>query len=427
MPRQRQGTTGCRPTTRRPTQPPQVQLRLRGVAAVLLAGLVWTPAPAIQADQLRPPRSLEAQDHPWDGGDKIDLRWKLSPDDWPPAQRVQFYRVYRGYEREGDFTEVAVVPSEPAMRAAGEARWTVDGCKPGQPYYFRVTADGRGDESPPAELSQPVVAERQWFDGRKLVLAIFLVLLCGPVLGFIAAARRGRPLRVRRIPGLEAVEEAVGRATEMGRPCLFVAGIQDMNDIQTIAGITILGRVAALAAQNDAKVEVPTSRSLVMTAARETVQAAYLAAGRPDAYNPDLIYYVTDDQFAYVAYVTGLMAREKPAACFYMGSFFAESLVLAETGNSIGAIQMAGTAQVAQLPFFVAACDYTLLGEEFFAASAYLSGEPDQLGSLKGQDVGKLLVAALVCVGCALATLSEVAGGGVWQAALNVMQDYLAR
>jgi hypothetical protein len=213
----------------------------------------------------------------------------------------------------------------------------------------------------------------------------------------------------------------------MGRPCLFVAGIQDMNDIQTIAGITILGRVAALAAQNDAKVEVPTSRSLVMTAARETVQAAYLAAGRPDAYNPDLIYYVTDDQFAYVAYVTGLMAREKPAACFYMGSFFAESLVLAETGNSIGAIQMAGTAQVAQLPFFVAACDYTLLGEEFFAASAYLSGEPDQLGSLKGQDVGKLLVAALVCVGCALATLSEVAGGGVWQAALNVMQDYLAR
>jgi hypothetical protein len=103
------------------------------------------------------------------------------------------------------------------------------------------------------------------------------------------------------------------------------------------------------------------------------------------------------------------MVREKPAACFYMGSFFAESLILAETGNSIGAIQIAGTAQPAQLPFFVAACDYTLIGEEFFAASAYLSGEPDQLGSLKGQDVGKLIVAVLLVLGCVLATYVALA------------------
>ena len=70
-----------------------------------------------------------------------------------------------------------------------------------------------------------------------------------------------------------------------------------------------------------------------MTAARETVQSAFLSAGRPDAYNEDLIYYVTDEQFGFVAYLSGMMVRKKPAACFYMGSFFAESLVLAETGQ----------------------------------------------------------------------------------------------
>ncbi len=145
-----------------------------------------------------------------------------------------------------------------------------------------------------------------------------------------------------------------------------------------------------------------------MTAGRETVQSAYLAAGRPDAYNEDRIYYVTDEQFGYVAHLSGMMVREKPAACFYMGSFFAESLILAETGNAIGAIQVAGTAQPAQLPFFVAACDYTLIGEEFFAASAYLSGDPDQLGSLKGQDVGKLIVGCLLLLGCLLATLQNL-------------------
>ena len=247
-----------------------------------------------------------------------------------------------------------------------------------------------GTRSAPSRRPRRRSATRQWFDGDRLWLAIILTALCGAIIFFIVRARRGRPVKVRRIAGLEAIEEAVGRATEMGRSCLFVPGIQDLNEIQTMAGLNILSRVAKVAAEYDAKVEVPTARSLVMTAARETVQSAFLAAGRPDSYAEDLIYYVTDEQFGYVAFLTGKMVREKPAACFYLGAFYAESLMLAETGNSIGAIQIAGTAEPAQLPFFVAACDYTLIGEEFFAASAYLSGDPDQLGSLQGQDLGKL-------------------------------------
>src|SRR5687768_14182775 len=249
-----------------------------------------------------------------------------------------------------------------------------------------------------------------WIDPTRIWFLGLLIVLCGAVLAYIFAARRGLSMKVRRIAGLEAVDDAVGRATEMGRSCLYIPGVQDMNDIQTIASLTILSRVAKTAAEYDAKVEVPTTRSLVMTAARETVQAAYLAAGRPEAFSPDQVYYVTDEQFGYVAYVQGLMVRERPAACFYMGAFFAESLILAEMGNSVGAIQIAGTAQPAQLPFFVAACDYTLIGEEFFAASAYLSGEPDQLGTLKGQDVGKVIVAVGIAVGVAGATLANLTG-----------------
>ena len=183
-----------------------------------------------------------------------------------------------------------------------------------------------------------------------------------------------------------------------------------INEIQTIAGLTVLSRVSKVAAEYDAKVEVPTSKSLVMTAARETIQASFLSAGRPESYNQDLVYYVTDEQFGYVAYIQGMMVREKPAACFYMGAFFAESLILAETGNTIGAIQVAGTAMPAQLPFFVAACDYTLIGEEFFAASAYLSEEPDQLGSLKGQDLGKVIVGIGIIIGVTLMTLGTILG-----------------
>ena len=106
------------------------------------------------------------------------------------------------------------------------------------------------------------------------------------------------------------------------------------------------------------------------------------------------------------------MVREKPAACFYMGAFFAESLILAETGNHIGAIQIAGTAMPTQLPFFVAACDYTLIGEELFAASAYLSGDPQQIASLRGQDVGKLLAMGAIILGSVFVTLASFTGEG---------------
>src|SRR5262245_30476916 len=112
------------------------------------------------------------------------------------------------------------------------------------------------------------------FDLDRGWLALIATIICGSIVAFILLARSGVPMKIRKIAGLEAVDEAVGRATEMGRPILFVPGIQDMNDMMTLAGLTALSRVAKTVAEYDAKLEVPTSRSLVMTAARETVKAA---------------------------------------------------------------------------------------------------------------------------------------------------------
>ena len=99
--------------------------------------------------------------------------------------------------------------------------------------------------------------------------------------------------------------------------------------------------------------------------------------------------------------------RERTAANFFIGNFYAESLILAETGSSTGAIQIAGTAQASQIPFFVASCDYTLIGEELYAASAYLSNDPQQIGSLKGQDTAKILIITVLVTGCLFQTLLQ--------------------
>ncbi len=232
----------------------------------------------------------------------------------------------------------------------------------------------------------------EFFAPGKEAMFVSTLLVSFLLTFYINRAKRGEKIYLRPIPGLKAMEEAVGRATEMGKSVLFVPGIMDMDQVETISGLIILGHVAGMTAQYEAGLNVPVARSIVMEAGRETCREAYLKQGRPDLYYDDMVHYLTDDQFAYAAGVDGIMMRERPAACFYQGKFFAESLILAETGNSIGAIQIAGTGSPSQIPFFVTACDYTLIGEEFFTASAYLSDKPVLIGSIKGQDIVKLCV-----------------------------------
>lgn len=360
----------------------------------------------------QPPTNLKAVDLPDDAGNGLLVTWDISPDDKDVTPRlVMTYELLRKKDGEAD-SEYKKVGEATYGTTTHEDKNNVE---KGEKYQYRLVAiSPTGARSEAAQTTEAAVPTMQYFNTTRAWLGITLLLLGGSIAVFIEFARSGKDLKIRKIAGLEAVDEAVGRATEMGRSVLFVPGIQDINDIQTVAGITVLSRVATTAARYDAGIEVPTARSLVMTTARETVEASFLGAGRPDAYREDDIYYLSDEQFGYVAGVTGTMMRKKPAACFYMGAFYAESLILAEVGNSIGAIQIAGTAMPSQLPFFIAACDYTLIGEEFFAASAYLSGEPHQLGSLKGQDLGKVVGVLLMLIGCAFATVMQFGDGIEW-------------
>lgn len=342
--------------------------------------------------ELLPPTGVRVEDTPNDPGGSLTVRWNLSPSDREEDPEFRGYSVLRAPSPEGPWEEVHVTPRRTSDH--GDRERIRDGVR----YYYRV-ASLRAAVTAPSEVAGPAVATAQWFHTGRINTLIAVLLLSALIIYFIEYARRGGTLFIRKIAGLEAVDEAVGRATEMGRKILYIPGTQDMDNVQTLAGISILGRVARLSAQYDTQLEVPVSRSLVMVASRETVKEAYISQGRPDAYNDGMVYYLTDDQFGYAAALDGLMVREKPATIFMQGAFYAESLVLAETGNSIGAIQIAGTAQPAQLPFFVAACDYTLIGEELFVAGAYLSREPRQLGSIKGQDMGKAVILVLLLIG----------------------------
>jgi hypothetical protein len=390
------------------------------LTAVPLAAQPGSPVPS--PAELPAPADFTAMDRPGDGGKAVLLTWK----DPPGLPAGVSFEVRRTEPPAYEWTTLATVP-------AGAGRYVDATAQDGKVYRYELRPVRMPAASPdtvaagadttaaaataapaappatygPAAVSDPVRSHDNWFRTERTNSFIATVLFTLLVLGSIQAARSGKPLFIRRIAGLNAVDEAIGRATELGRKVIYVPGIQSVSDIQTVASLAILGHVARASARYGTDLDVPNRDPLTFVSARETVRSAFLAEGRPDLFREEMVNYVTYDQFAYTAAVSGNMVRERPAANFLIGHFFAESLILAETGQSTGAIQIAGTADPSQLPFFVAACDYTLIGEELYAAGAYLSREPVLLGSIRGQDIAKGILLLFGIVGIAAATLGN--------------------
>jgi len=373
----------------------------------LLAVLQAAPAPSgappvappatAPASALPAPLAFVARDRPGDGGNAILLTWKDPPG--VPSDAV--FEVRRAEPPAYEWTGLGNAPP-------GTEQYVDDTAKDGSVYRYelRIRSAAKADTSAgvliasgPPVLSQPAASHDNWFRNERLNSLIATVLFIVIVLSSISMAKSGKEIFIRRIAGLNAVDEAIGRATETGKKVVYIPGIQSMDDIQTVASIAILGHVARATARYGTQLDVPNKDPLTFASAREAVRAAYLAEGRPDLYREEMVNYVTYDQFAYTAAVSARMTREKPAAVFLIGYFFAESLILAETGQSTGAIQIAGQADPTQLPFFIATCDYTLIGEELYAASAYLSREPVLLGSMRGQDIAKAILLAIGILG----------------------------
>ncbi len=325
-------------------------------------------------------------------------------------------------ELKGKQAELDYITGHPAyqagIKATSDRAWRrimlVELDKNSRAYQYKLLAtNGKGlwaDQSDQPDLKAsgpgidtPLHPKGEWFEKNKLATLLASIILGLMVVYAIIQARR-KDLYIRPIAGLEELDNAVGRATEMGRPVMFVPGWGTLGDPCTISAMMILNRIGAKTAEYDIRLISPQVDYLVLPLAQEMVQTAYNEGGRPDAYNQDDIFFVSDTQFAFCAAVNGITVREKVATIFYMGYFYAEALLMTETGNQSGAIQIAGSDAITQIPFFITTCDYTLIGEEFYAASAYLSRNIELVAMLKAQDYFKLLIVVLVLIGTVLST-----------------------
>ena len=333
--------------------------------------------------------NFKVYDAPYDAGGIVIIEWE-----WPEekkGERADSVTIWRSTSKKGEFEKIKTLTT--ILNYYKDA-----GLENGKEYFYKMTIYYKDKIFESQEILSAIPKVQYFHLGRlNIMIGVFLFLTF--ILFFIQRVKRGINLFLRKIPGLDAVEEAVGRSTEMGRPILYIPGLSSISDVATIASLNILSQVVKKSAEYETNIIVPNRDPVVYLIAREVVKEAYTTAGRPDLFQSDSVYYVTDSQFGYASAVCGIMVREKPATNFFLGMFWAESLILAETGATTGAIQIAGTDAVTQLPFFITACDYTLIGEELYAASAYLSKEPVLVSTIRAQDMMKAIIWIIIFLG----------------------------
>ena len=418
-------------------------MRAAASAALLLALTAWVPG--ARADEPAapvwavPPTNVEAAPSDNDDGHHIEVSWTAPPG----ATGDTLYAVLRTQYDD----PVPNLPNGTKVAAAGwVGRWQVLGLTadthvtddvtvehkleappaskvirsdpppppqvpqvtpPTGPHpsgyrYAVVTVQKRGEQMyvTKATASQRAHAVTSYFDTTRWFLLLVILILAISLWYYTTRIKKNpENVFIRRIAGVDAIEDAVGRSTEMGRPVLYVTGTDDIQNIQTIASLLVLGRVAEMTAEYDTEIKVANLYPLTMVVAEEIVRQGFAEAGRIDAHKPENVMFISSEQFAFAAGINGMILRDRPATNIYLGRFFAESLILAETGFVTGAVQIAGTAEITQLPFFIAACDYTLIGEELYAVSAYLTREPGLLAMLKSTDLVKLGLLVLLFAG----------------------------
>ncbi|MFH1230506.1 MAG: DUF6754 domain-containing protein [Planctomycetota bacterium] len=395
--------------------------RLFIIVLTIIISSLFASAQDQNKAQLSPPQEFTAFDTPNDAGKSISLTWRVSEND----REGVYYIISVALAPDGPWKEVEKVLSTIGFKSDAPQYFGLNDSNKLW-HFYEVTGIKKDitDDNPipittttyfklavteginTVEFPNIVSAtpKGNWFDTSKINILIFVIIFSFLIMFFISLARKNPNLFIRHIPGLDAIEETIGRATEMGKPILYLNGLYDMSSLSTIAATSILAKVARKVANYDSQIKVPCYDPIVMSVCQEVVREAYIEAGRPDAFKEDNIFFVSSDQFAYAAAVDGIIVRHKPAANLYMGYYFAEALLIAETGAATGAMQIAGTDAITQLPFFITTCDYTLMGEELYAASAYLSREPLQLGSLKGQDYSKAFIIVVLIIGTILST-----------------------
>lgn len=254
------------------------------------------------------------------------------------------------------------------------------------------------------------------FGGATILAGLLLLLFCLLFYFFwVLWQRRGQlaDIVLRRLRPVEVLRSLLHQAAEMGEGVHLSPGqgaIHDPGTIaETMAGLDVLQATAKEALAVGIPVRATANDSLVKALVENRLGRAWLAAGRPEVeVRGELL--AQQDRVAYTAGVVDLLGRPEVQGNVMLGALGEEVLLMGEVGAHQTRFQVVGAARPAAAAFLPLLTDDYLLGEELYAAGAYLEPRPERIVSLMAQDGIRMLLLGLILLGTILATAGVLEG-----------------
>jgi hypothetical protein len=239
---------------------------------------------------------------------------------------------------------------------------------------------------------------------------IVIVLSILALLGLTFLQRKGQRT-FRAIPAFTRLYRLMGMSVEEGtrlHVSLGRASLLTSRGGPSLAGLSMLRFLTERTSVGDLPPVATTGDPALVLLAQDSLKAGYQAAAAEDLYQPTTGRLTGVTPFSYAAGAMPIIRDENVSANLLIGGFGPEVALITDAALRAGSPVIGGTDDLAAQSILFAAAQEPLIGEELFAASAYLGSDPAQSASLSLQDILRWLLIVALLAGALLKLMGVI-------------------
>lgn len=220
--------------------------------------------------------------------------------------------------------------------------------------------------------------------------SIFIFFIGALLLLVLTLWKRKSPKHLRDIPALKNFYRAMGLSVEDGTRIHVAVGYGDLLTTRNGSALAALGMLRHLSEYTSASDRPPVTSAgdaALSLLTQDTLHAGYIAAGAEESFVPTTGRLTGLSPFGFAAGAMPILRDEKVSANILMGHFGPEAALLAEAAERENVITIGASDSLAAQSILFAMGQDALIGEELFAAGAYLGAGASHTASVTVQDI----------------------------------------
>jgi hypothetical protein len=240
------------------------------------------------------------------------------------------------------------------------------------------------------------------------MFALGILVLAAVLFTGLTLWRRRSPGAFRIIEAYERLNRSVGLAVENGTRLHVSLGRGSLVTARggsALVGLAMLRRLAQRTSVSDRPPVVTSGDASLAILSQDTLQSGYRAAGAEEQYRFTTGRLTGLTPFSYAGGALSSIHDENVSANIVLGDLGAEAGLLTEASDRENASLIAASDNLAAQSIFYASAQDPLIGEELFAAGAYVGAGAAHDASLNVQDILRWLVILAILIGAGLKVL----------------------